>query len=89
MSCARPVASPPLLVTPSPVTGDVTRDHLQTLTTPIHPIYKRQMAQSISKIRTVISVKFLADHSKVSPLWSESINHPECGEARLTGSGSS
>ena len=68
MSCARPVASPPLLVTPSPVPGDVTRDHLQTLTTPIHPIYKRQMAQSISKIRTVISVKCLADHSKASSL---------------------
>ena len=85
MSCARPVASPPLLVTP----GDVTRDHLQTLTTPIHPIYKRQMAQSISKIRKVIYLSIFLQTTAKSPLWSESINHPECGEARLTGSGAS
>ena len=68
MSCARPVASPPLLVTP----GDVTRDHLQTLTTPIHPIYKRQMAQSISKIRTVISVQSLSCRPQQSLLSGQS-----------------
>ena len=102
MSCARPVASSPPLLVVTPTPGDVTwplANTDQSITwTWIHPIYQSpnikwhnatmHLSPKVITSRVSCILKTTAKSAPAPGLMRvQYINHPECGQGRLTGSG--